>query len=71
MNRSDRRRAAREAGIDFAAQQRAERDTARLEAACLKLSPATARKILAEWAAKPGRSQAEVDAMNGKFDGPV
>lgn len=66
MSRKDRRRAAREAGIDFAAQQRAERDMARREAACLKMSPAAARRILAEWAAQPGRSQAEVDAMNGR-----
>ena len=65
MNRADRRRLAREAGIDFAAQQRSDRDAARLESVCLRLSPIVARRILAEWAAKPGRSQAEVDAMNG------
>lgn len=66
MNRKDRRRSAKANGMDFAATQRAARDMDRLETACLKLSPTAARKLLAEWAAQPGRSKEEVDALNGR-----
>lgn len=57
MNRAARRRAAKEAGIPWADQ--------RAEAEALKLSPARARELLALWAAQPGRTQAEIDALNG------
>jgi hypothetical protein len=66
MNRADRRRAAKEAGLDWRANQRASRAASRVEAACLAMPASEARRILAEWAAVPGRTQAEVDAMNAR-----
>lgn len=64
MSRRHRRRAAKEAGLDWRANQRASRTAARVERAVLGMRPDEARKILAEWAAQTGRSQADVDAMN-------
>jgi len=66
MSRHERRRAAKEAGLDWRANQRASRTAARVEAACLAMPASEARRLLAEWAAQPGRSQADVDAMNAR-----
>lgn len=68
MSRRDRRRAAKQAGLGWRANQVASRTAARVEAAVLAMQPDEARKILAEWAAQTGRSQAEVDAMNAGAD---
>ena len=66
MSRHDRRRRAKEAGLDWRANQRASRQASRVERAVLAMPASEARKILAEWAALPGRSQADVDAMNAR-----
>lgn len=60
MNRADRRRAAKARSIPWCDVQ-----TARsAEDVALRLTPEEARAALARWAAQPGRSQADVDAMN-------
>ena len=64
MSRQDRRRAAKEAGLDWRANQRASRRASTLVAGALSLSPEEARRRLAEWAARPGRTQAEIDELN-------
>lgn len=71
MNRSDRRRLARDEGKSFAAEQRMRREAERAERAALRLTPEQARETLARWAAQPGRSQAEVDALNGAQNGKI
>ena len=38
--------------------EKSERDAA-------ELGPEECRRLLAEWAAQPGRTQAEIDALNG------
>lgn len=43
--------------------EKAERDAAELGAE-------ECRRLLAEWAAKPGRTQAEIDALNGLGEAP-
>lgn len=67
MNRHDRRRAAREAGQSWR-QAQIDRMLAegheKMIAGALQMSPEEARERLARWAAVPGRSQDEVDAMN-------
>lgn len=67
MNRSDRRRAAKQAGInwrDHAGDRHRERAAIEAERVALRMSPEEARATLARWAAQPGRSQAEIDALN-------
>jgi hypothetical protein len=64
MSRHERRARAKEAGIDWRAAQQAKRHADRIESGVLRMSPAKARELLAMWAAIPGRSQEEVDAMN-------
>lgn len=65
MNRAERRRAAKAKGIPWSDVQ-----TARsAEDVALRLTPNEARAALARWAAQPGRSQAEVDEMNGRAIG--
>lgn len=59
MNRAARRRAQRG---QFKAVQAAKR----LEKRAHGMTPAEARQALGEWAALTGRSQDEVDALNGK-----
>ena len=72
MSRHDRRARAKAAGLDWRANQVASRTAARVERAVLAMRPDEARKILAEWAAETGRSQADVDAMNARAgDGPA
>jgi pheromone shutdown protein TraB len=66
MNRADRRRLARERGIKpghMRELRRAERVAQKLEAKVLKMDPATARRLLAEWAARGGDG-ADVDLLN-------
>lgn len=67
MNRTERRRAARAAGISWR-QAQIDRMLAegheKMIAGALQMSPEEARERLARWAAVPGRTQAEVDAMN-------
>jgi enhancing lycopene biosynthesis protein 2 len=68
VNRADRRRLARERGIKpghMRELRRAERVAQKLEAKVLKMGAPAARKLLAEWAAKGGTSQADVDLLNG------
>jgi hypothetical protein len=69
MSRHERRRAAKEAGLDWRANQRASRAASRVEALVLSMPASEARRILAEWAAAPGRSQAEVDELNARVGG--
>lgn len=67
MNRSDRRTALRMQGHkpdEIRAARRAERVAQKLEAKVLKMTPAEARRLLAEWAAQKGRSGADVDLLN-------
>lgn len=72
MSRHERRRRAKEAGLDWRANQRASRANSRIEAAVLAMRPDEARRILAEWAAETGRSQTYVDEMNARAgDGAV
>ena len=66
MSRHDRRAQAKAAGLDWRANQRASRTASRVEARILTMPASEARRLLAEWAATPGRSQAEVDAMNAR-----
>ena len=66
MSRHDRRRRAKEAGLDWRANQRASRAAARVEKAVLEMRSDEARKILAEWAAETGRSQTYVDEINSR-----
>jgi hypothetical protein len=68
MNRKHRRQAYREARINWHEEKAREKAQARVEAAALRLSPAAARRLLAEWAAKPGHSESEVDRLNGVAD---
>lgn len=66
MNRHQRRGAVKVAGGAWRREMDAKRNAARLEAVALRTSPEEARRLLAQWAAMPGRSQAEVDALNRK-----
>ena len=66
VNRHQRRSASKSAGLDWRANQEASRRAAQMEAAALAMTPQAARRKLAEWAARPGRSQAEVNAMNAR-----
>lgn len=59
MNRAGRRRTL---GSEFKAAQRAKR----LEKRAHGMTPAEAREALGKWAAMTGRSQDEVDALNGR-----
>lgn len=59
MNRAERRRIASKAGKPMGQLSDAER-------AALALTPEEARAMLARWAAQPGRSRVEVDALNGR-----
>lgn len=69
MNRTDRRRRAKELGFDWHAEKERERLQSRVEAAALRLTPEAARRILAEWAARKDHSKAEVDRLNGASNG--
>lgn len=60
MNRKDRRHAAKADGVGWADVRRARR----AQEVALRLTPEQAREALARWAAHPGRSQADVDALN-------
>lgn len=66
MNREQRRRAVRQAGGNWRREMAAKRAADASDRVALQMSPEQARKLLAEWAARPGRSQADVDALNGK-----
>lgn len=70
-NRASRRKAVKEAGGDWRQLQASKRlreeyaeRAAAMEAAALRMSPEEARAMLARWAARPGRTQGEVDALN-------
>ena len=68
MNRADRRRIAKQQGRDWRGEapiRRLEANSARLEAACLRLPPEKARELLARWAAQRGHPQEEIDRLNG------
>lgn len=65
MNRTQRRRVIKQAGGNWRREQAAKRAADASDRAALQLSPADARRILGQWAARPGRTQAEVDALNG------
>jgi hypothetical protein len=69
LNRRDRRRTAKLTGRDWrdeAPIRRLEANSARLEAACLRLPPEKARELLARWAGQAGRPQEEIDRLNGR-----
>lgn len=61
MNRHQQRAAAAQAGIAW---RKWVHDRLLREAP--KMSQAEAREALARWAAQPGRTQAEVDALNAR-----
>lgn len=65
MSRADRRREAKAAGVPWRDIRAAEK----AEGVALRMLPSEAREALARWAAQPGRSQAEVDALNAKGGG--
>lgn len=66
MNRHQRRGHVKRAGGDWHREQRAKRHADEMDTTALRMSPEEARRALAAWAAVPGRTQAEVDAMNGR-----
>jgi hypothetical protein len=66
MNRQQRRGHVKRAGGDWRREQAAKRHADAMDTAALQMSPEQARRALAEWAARPGHSQAEVDALNGR-----
>lgn len=66
MNRAQRRGHIKRAGGDWRREQAAKRSADASDRVALQMSPEDARRALAAWAAQPGRSQAEVDAMNGR-----
>lgn len=70
MNRSDRRRIIKERGLNWRDEKARAREVSRLEEACLKVSPAAARRFLAEWASQPGPTEAEIAQLNGIVDIP-
>jgi len=72
MNRADRRALARIQGHkpdEIRAAARAERVARKLEAKVLKMKPADARRILAEWAAKGGDPGADLKLLNEVANG--
>lgn len=64
MNRASRRRHVKQAGGSWQREQRAKRHADEMDVTALRTSPEDARRMLAAWAAIPGRTQAEVDALN-------
>lgn len=67
MNRAERRRIARERGLKpdkIKAVKRAERVAQKLEAKVLSMGSAEARRILAEWAARPDHDKRDIDLLN-------
>ncbi len=68
MNRADRRRIARQAGLhpeQIKAAKRVDRVATKLEARVLRMPPAEARRLLAEWASRTDHKQADIDLLNG------
>lgn len=73
LNRNQRRRQAAQEGKPWRKAQeerlfREGRERA-IENAAIRMTPQEAREALAAWAAIPGRSQKEVDAMNARAHG--
>lgn len=66
MNRQQRRGHVKRAGGDWCREQSAKRHADEMDTTALRMSPEEARRMLAAWAARPGHTQAEVDAMNGR-----
>lgn len=64
MSRAERRGRVKRAGGDWRREQAAKRQADASDRMALQMSPTDARRALAAWAAQPGRSQAEVDALN-------
>ncbi len=64
MNRAQRRGDVKRAGGNWPREQEAKRHAGVMDGIALRMSPQEARRMLAEWAARPGRSQAEVDRLN-------
>lgn len=64
MNRHQRRGHVKRASGDWRREQRAKRHADEMDTTALRMSPEDARRALAAWAAVPGRTQAEVDALN-------
>lgn len=64
MNRRERRAHVKRAGGDWRREQRAKRHADEMETTALRMSPEDARRMLAEWAARPGHTQADVDHLN-------
>lgn len=67
MNRSQRRGHVKRSGGNWPREQAAKRSADASDWVALQMSPDGARRALAEWADRPGRSQAEVDALNGRI----
>lgn len=66
MNRQQRRGHIKRSGGNWPREQTAKRHADEMDTAALRMSPEEARRALAEWAARPGHSQAEVNALNGE-----
>ena len=66
MSRHDRRREAKLSGLGWRAAQLAKYEADIRLMGRLREPSLESRRALAEWAARPGRTQAEVDAMNAR-----
>lgn len=65
LNRNQKRAAARaNHGMSLGQFRRARAENERLKQEALTITPEEARRRLAQWAAQPGRTQAEIDALN-------
>lgn len=63
-NRHARRRAVKQGGGNWRRERAAKRAADASDWVALLMPPLDARRILAEWAGRPGRTQADVDALN-------
>lgn len=71
MNRAARRRSVAQQGGSWQREQRAKRHADEMDTTALRTSPEDARRMLAAWAAIPGRTQAEVDVLNAQAGASV
>ena len=66
--RKERRKLARQNdGISLGEFKRRRAENERQQKEALSMTPEQARQKLAEWCAQPGRTQAEIDWLNGQM----
>lgn len=68
VNRQQRRAAAAKQGTTLGELRRRFAANEKAKKGALTISPAEARKLLAKWAAQPGRTQAEIDRLNADIE---